>query len=347
MAVQALLGADDEHDLATPCRRSAGRSCPSPCRRRRDSSSCLGAVARHQDAAAAGGADDEAALHQLGHDQHAPGLGHHLSGVGKILAVQHLARGCPGMDRPATGAWRRRGRHGGEKGRGNAAAVPDRTVRRSSFIFCSFGSRPTPGKRLGGHEQPNHTTFRGELQALDRGGHGAGRSFMIERQARGHQDHPVGPLGHAHVEPALGIAEGAAERRLGHDAQAHLVADEHHRRGAARRAPAAGRRSPRRDRRRHASGWRARASGNRPAPAGRASARRSQRLGELQRLLDRGPADAAARAMGHDAGRHLDVARLGGGDVDRGPRRRAEQRAGRQASRRRCSCPTARRPAPA
>ena len=41
-------------------------------------------------------------------------------------------------------------------------------------------------------------------------------------------------------------------------------------------------------------------------------------------------ATAEAGAMGHDAGRHLDVARLGGGNVDRGPRRGAEQAAGHE-----------------
>ena len=71
-----------------------------------------------------------------------------------------------------------------------------------------------------------------------------------------------------------------------------------------------------------------------------------QRLVELQRLLDGGPAGAAPRAVGHDAGRHLDVARLGGGDIDRGPRRARHAGCRSPASRHACSCPSARRPAP-
>ena len=34
-----------------------------------------------------------------------------------------------------------------------------------------------------------------------------------ERQAGRHQDHPVGALGDPHVQPALGVTEGAAKVR--------------------------------------------------------------------------------------------------------------------------------------
>src|SRR5260370_9738389 len=146
-----------------------------------------------------------------------------------------------------------------------------------------------------------------------------GPGFHGERQARGHESHPVGPLGDPHVQPALGIAEGTAERRFGHQAQAHFVADENHRRSAVV------------ERLQQRVGGLVEIGADLHQvgkPEGQAIDQHRlavrlgavQRLRTLYRLLDGGPADAAARAMGHDAGRHLDAARLGGGDVDRRPR---------------------------
>src|SRR5476651_472830 len=107
-------------------------------------------------------------------------------------------------------------------GAANAAAVPARTDRRSSFILCSLvGSR----RRLRGMallwlRYPIISRFAAEMRPV----------FEDQRQARRHRNHTIGPLRHAHVEPALGIAEGAAKRCLRHDAEADLVAHEHHRR---------------------------------------------------------------------------------------------------------------------
>ena len=51
---------------------------------------------------------------------------------------------------------------------------------------------------------------------------------------------------------------------------------------------------------------------------------------ERRTVVDRGPVAAAAAAMGHDAGRHLDVAGLGRGDIGRGMGSGPVQAAGSQ-----------------
>ena len=115
------------------------------------------------------------------------------------------------------------------------------------------------------------------------------------------------------------VAEFAGQRVLGHDAEPDLVGDEHHgpgERAAAPRTSAAVSCSHR------AAGLqqigRARASGSRPGSAGPARASRMSARGEVERLLERRPVPAAARAVAADALRHLAVARLGGGEIERG-----------------------------
>ena len=53
-----------------------------------------------------------------------------------------------------------------------------------------------------------------KLLSAARGGASDRPVLHDEGQSGGHQDHPVRPRRHAHVEPALGIAERPAERRV-------------------------------------------------------------------------------------------------------------------------------------
>ena len=89
---EALLGQDDEHDLAhlaadlqaDAARTHAVEGRVAPAVRR---------GAGQQDAAPAGGPQDEAALHQLGHNDGTAGLAHVPERVGIILAAQNLTGG--------------------------------------------------------------------------------------------------------------------------------------------------------------------------------------------------------------------------------------------------------------
>ena len=170
--LQALLGPDDEHDLgdlaadlqADAARAHAVEDGIAP---------VAGLGARQQHTAAAGRAQDEAALDELGHDQHASGAGHQADGVGEVLAAQHLAGGLARQE--STSDWRLASARAGRAviiGAANAAAAPGRTVRRSSFIFCSLAGGRRRGSATAGLNSPNNTMFRGRIAASGYGGPG-------------------------------------------------------------------------------------------------------------------------------------------------------------------------------
>ncbi len=158
---QALLSADDEDDfrhLGADLQAQAGRSHAIESRR----APILAAAACHQDASAAGRAHNEAALDQLGDDQHAAGIGHELGGVGEVFAVQNFAGGLEaGIDQQlalgiSTG--RKGGKHWG--GKGDRSPRKDGSAIGFHFLLL-VGSWPARGKRLGGHCRLYDRTVRG------------------------------------------------------------------------------------------------------------------------------------------------------------------------------------------
>jgi hypothetical protein len=102
-----------------------------------------------QRAAAAGGADDEAALDEFGNDQHRAGFRHQPQHVGVFLATQHFAAGLQALidQRLALGVGAR-GRCG-EKGRGERGGGARENGSAIELHTLLLGWQPAPDEGNG------------------------------------------------------------------------------------------------------------------------------------------------------------------------------------------------------